>query len=100
MNSAPTLSREDFEQLLAEHLRLIERTGDLEYQLHVLAGNLEENSVRQCQHTAGALVRLLREHLFRQDQIVLPILDRLCTETAPPADQPTRDACCAGNPTR
>lgn len=68
---------QEFDQTLTDHQRLIELTNDLEYRLHVLAGDTTPESVSACQLAAGSLVEALRQHLFHQDQVVLPLLDRL-----------------------
>jgi len=77
----PELRREDFEQLLEEHQRLIGLANDVEYCLHALAGGPSEENLHALQQSAGTLVSVLRGHLFRQDQQVLPLLDRLSRST-------------------
>jgi hypothetical protein len=71
----PTLSRAEFEQLLAEHQRLITLTNQLEFCLYRLAEAPPCEPVTECQQAAGALIGALRSFLFRQDQQVLPFLE-------------------------
>ena len=80
MTSTTPPTRGDFENLLAEHLSLIELANDLEYRLHALAGGQTEGALQALQQAAGALVTTLRAHLFRQDQVVLPLVESLCRE--------------------
>jgi hypothetical protein len=70
-------SRADFEQLLAEHLRLIHLANVLEFQLHLLGESPPDSPAAGCQQAAGALLGALRNFLFRQDQHVLPVLESL-----------------------
>lgn len=77
MTSQPH-TRGEFEALLAEHFRLVELANDLEYRLHALAGGSTEENVQAVQQAAGALVAALRTHLFRQDQVVLPLVESAC----------------------
>jgi hypothetical protein len=76
MTAPPTLSRADFEQLLAAHQRLIELANEVEYQLYRL-GEVSDPRVAECQQATGSLLGLLRDVLFRHDQQVLPLLDHL-----------------------
>ncbi len=73
----PELRREDFEQLLEEHQRLIELANDVEFSLHALGGGASEENIHALQQSAGTLVSALRSHLFRQDQQVLSVVDAL-----------------------
>jgi hypothetical protein len=75
LNPVPKLGREDFDQLVAEHQRLIHLANDLEYQLYWLGESPEH--VTACQQAGGALIDLLRHVLFRHDQQVLPVLETL-----------------------
>jgi hypothetical protein len=77
MTATPAISRSDFDQAVRAHLYLIELTNELEYRLHAQAGDPAANDVQALQQAAGAVVAALRTHLFRQDQVVLPILETL-----------------------
>jgi hypothetical protein len=78
------LSRPEFEQLLAEHGRLIRLTNDLEYHLYQVGAEPTPERIAECQQAAGALIGQLRSALFRHDQRVLPILEaQLPSEAAP-----------------
>jgi hypothetical protein len=70
------MTRADFEALLAEQERLVELCNELEYRLYQLGQDAGEPATA-CQQAGGALVGALRDHLFRQDQQVLPVLDAL-----------------------
>ncbi len=78
MTETPTFTRDDFEHLLGEHLGLIELANDVEYRLHALAGGSTEENLQALQQAAGALVSALRDHLFRHDQVVLPLVEARC----------------------
>jgi hypothetical protein len=73
----PEFSRNDFESLLGEHERLIALANDVEFCLHALAGGATEEHLQGLQQSAGTLVSALRNYLFRQDQLVLPVVDAL-----------------------
>jgi hypothetical protein len=73
----PAFSRNDFEGLLGEHERLIALANDVEFCLHALAGGAAEERLQSLQQSAGTLVSALRNYLFRQDQLVLPVVDAL-----------------------
>lgn len=75
MIQSPTMERRDFEQLLSDHWQLIQLANDLEYQLYCVGDRPEPERIKACQQSAGALIGLLREFLFRHDQQVLPILE-------------------------
>jgi hemerythrin-like domain-containing protein len=77
----PTISRAEFERLVAEHEQLIGAVNDLEYRLYRLGEGADH--LTACRQAAGALIGLLRDHLFRQDQQVLPLLDRIIPPDAP-----------------
>jgi hypothetical protein len=77
MNAIPQLGRRDFEQLVDEHRQLIGLANQLEYQLYRLGGSATPDHVGECQQVAGNLIGVLRNHLFRQDQEVLPVLEAL-----------------------
>lgn len=70
------ISRNEFEAFLAEHQQLIELANDLELHLYRL-GESPDERVAQCQQAAGALIGVLRNMLFHQDQTVLPLLEEL-----------------------
>lgn len=76
-NPVPGFSREDFESLLEEHQRLVALANEVEFYLHVLAGGSKEDTLQALQQSTGSLVSGLRTYLFRQDQQVLPLIDRL-----------------------
>jgi len=80
MTETPTFTRDDFEHLLAEHLGLIELANDVEYRLHALAGGSTEENVQGLQQAAGALASALRNHLFRHDQVILPLVESRCDQ--------------------
>lgn len=73
----PGISRNDFEHLIQEHEHLIDLANDLEYCLHALAGGATEERLQELQQSAGTLVSGLRNFLFRQDQMILPVVDAL-----------------------
>ncbi len=78
MNPAmPEFQREEFDQLLEEHQRLIAQVNEVEFHLHTLSGGVSEEHVQALQQATGDLLALLRTYLFRQDQQVLPIVDAL-----------------------
>lgn len=82
MNQTPTLHRADFDELVAEHQRLIHLANELEYQLYRLGDQATAEHVTDCQQAASALIGLLRNTLFRHDQQMLPLLESLI----PPGD--------------
>jgi hypothetical protein len=53
--------------------------NDLELHLYRL-GEVQDERVAACQQSAGALIGLLRDLLFRYDQEVLPILEEVSQE--------------------
>lgn len=71
----PEFSRNDFDHLIQEHERLIALANDVEYCLHALAGTASEERIGELQQSAGTLVSAIRDYLFRQDQLVLPVVD-------------------------
>ena len=73
----PEFRRGDFERLLDEHRRLIELANDVEFCLHALSSGVTEENLRALQQSTGTLVSVLRNHLFRQDQHVLPLVDAI-----------------------
>jgi hypothetical protein len=75
MSVPPSLTRAEFERLVAEHEELIRLANELEYQLYRLAGARDEERVTECQQAGGALIGHLRGLLFRHDQQILPILE-------------------------
>lgn len=75
MIHCPDMDRRDFEVLLSQHWQLIQLANDLEYQLYSVGDCAGPERVQACQQSAGALIKLLREFLFRHDQQVLPILE-------------------------
>jgi hypothetical protein len=75
MKPAPSLTRADFDGLVADHARLIGLMNDLEYHLYALGERPPEDPVAACQRAAGSLLGALREVLFRHDQQVLPVLE-------------------------
>jgi hemerythrin-like domain-containing protein len=77
MNPPPALQRSDFDELLAEHQRLIHLTNELEYHLYQLGEGTNPTRITECQQAAGALIGLLRRVLFRHDQQVFPVLESL-----------------------
>lgn len=86
MIPSPTMERRDFEQLLSEHCQLIQLANDLEYQLYSVGDRPDAERVQACQQSAGALVKVLREFLFRHDQQILPILEGQLDKGAGRAD--------------
>jgi hemerythrin-like domain-containing protein len=80
MNPGVRLTREGLDRLLSEHRRLIHLTNDLEYHLYRM-GAANEAAVSECQQAAGALIGCLRDHLFRNDQEVFPVLEALLTSS-------------------
>jgi hemerythrin-like domain-containing protein len=83
MNPAVRLTREELDRLLSEHRRLIQLANDLEYCLYRM-GAADEPHVRECQQAVGALIGCLRDHLFRNDQEVFPVLEALLTRVSVP----------------
>ena len=75
MKAGETLSRTDFEQLIAEHRQLIFLANDLEFHLYQMGETPGPAQVNHCRQTAGTLIGLLRTVLFRHDQQVLPLLE-------------------------
>jgi hypothetical protein len=75
MNQKPTISQADFQELLAQHHKLIGLANELEFHLYRLGEPTEPGPVSDCQQAAGTLLGLLRTVLFRHDQQVLPILE-------------------------
>jgi hypothetical protein len=71
----PPLTRPQFEALLQEQQVLVGLVNDLEYQLYCLGDTPTAERVGECRQAAGVLVGALREHLYRQDQQVLPLLE-------------------------
>ena len=82
MSATSTIRRESFEQLLDEHRQLIRLANELEYQLYRLGEAATPEHVGECQQAAGSLIGLLRTHLFRQDQEVMPVLESLQDRSA------------------
>jgi hypothetical protein len=80
--SPTAFCRDAFDELLAQHQRLIELANELEFHLYSLSAVPPAEPVQACQETAGALLGALRDFLFRQDQQVLPILDALSRPAA------------------
>jgi hypothetical protein len=78
------LSRDDFEGLLAEHQQLIDLANDLELCLYQLGDSPPDVRVAQCRQAAGTLIGVLRSMLFRQDQVVMPLLDRMTESVSAP----------------
>ena len=74
-SSLPEFPRSDFDQLLAEHQRLIALANEVEFCLHALAAGVSDETLPVLQQSTGDLVRGLRLYLFRQDQQVLPVVD-------------------------
>jgi hemerythrin-like domain-containing protein len=83
MNAIPHISRQDFEQLVDEHRQLIDLANQLEYQLYRLGESAMPDHVSDCQQVTGNLIGLLRNHLFRQDQEVLPVVEAALGEARP-----------------
>lgn len=83
MNAIPPLQRADFDELLAEHQRLIHLSNELEYQVYRLGNDATPEHVTDCQQAASTLIGQLRNTLFRHDQQVLPILESLISPGAP-----------------
>jgi hypothetical protein len=77
MNDLPAFDRSDFDQLVAAHLRLVDLTTELEYQLYRLGDTPVSEQDAACRQAAGALIGELRKALFRHDQQVLPVLESL-----------------------
>ncbi len=80
MSSPPPLRRPDFERILADHQELVRLANELEYQLYRLGEAPASERVTECQRAGGALIGLLREVLFRHDQLVLPALEAWASE--------------------
>jgi hypothetical protein len=78
------LSRSDFEQLLAEHGRLIRLTNELEFHLYQVGAEPTPEHITECQQAACALIGNLRSVLFRHDQQVLPILEAHLSQESEP----------------
>jgi hypothetical protein len=76
----PSLSRSDFERLLAKQQHLVELVNELEFYLYQLGETPASEAVVACQQAAGALIAALRNHLFHQDQLVLPLLETTVKE--------------------
>ncbi len=74
---APSLTRTEFEQVLAGHTQLIRLVNELEYQLYKIGAAPTPEQMAECQQAAGALIGELRAFLFRYDQQVLPVLESL-----------------------
>ncbi len=74
------LTRDEFDGMLAEHQQLIDLVNDLELRLYQLGESPPDDRVAQCQQVAGTLIGALRNMLFRQDQTVLPLLERMAGE--------------------
>ncbi len=79
MTAPPTISPEDFAQLLSEHRQLIDLANEVEYCLYRIGDQASAKNIQQCQQAAGALIGLLRHVLFRHDQQVFPTLETLST---------------------
>jgi hypothetical protein len=77
MSAQTSLSRADFELLVAEHRQLILLANELEYQLYRLGAAPTPEIAADCQHAAGELIGVLRQALFRHDQQVLPVLEEM-----------------------
>jgi hypothetical protein len=77
MSAQASLSRADFELLVAEHRQLILLANELEYQLYRLGAAPTLETAAGCQHAAGELIGVLRQALFRHDQQVLPVLEEM-----------------------
>ena len=82
---SPSLTRADFERLVAEHEEVIRLANELEYQLYRLGTAQDTEHVTECQQAGGALLGRLRGLLFRHDQQILPFLE------AALADNPKED---------
>lgn len=78
MSQEPALTRAAFEQIVAEHHELIRLANELEFQLYRLGEQTPPpaDRIAECQQAAGGLISRLRHALFRQDQQVLPLLER------------------------
>lgn len=78
-----------FERVLADSRELVRLANELEYQLHRLGEVTPppQDAVLDCQQCGVVLVRALRGALYRQDQHVLPLLERLAAGS-PPDDPP------------
>jgi hemerythrin-like domain-containing protein len=83
MNAIPQIGRQDFEQLVDEHRQLVDLANQLEFQLYRLGESATRDHVSECQQIAGNLIGLLRNHLFRQDQEVLPVVEAAIDEGWP-----------------
>jgi hemerythrin-like domain-containing protein len=81
MNPGVRLTREDLDRLLSEHRRLIDLANDLEYRLYRMGA---ADEVRDCQQAAGTLIGCLRDHLFRHDQQVFPVLEAFLNSSPAP----------------
>jgi hypothetical protein len=77
MTEVPAITRTDFEQLVREHQEAVRLANEVEYQLYCLGENHGAERVTACQQAGGSLLAALRNLLFRHDQQVLPLLERL-----------------------
>ena len=75
MSDALHLPRDEFDSLLVEYRQLVRMVNELEYHLYNLGEVGADPRVAECRQAAGALVGALRNHLFRYDQQVLPLVE-------------------------
>lgn len=81
------MKREEFDQLLDEHRRLVTAANNLEYHLYRLPEAGEHPQIAECQAAAGDLLGQLRNLLFRHDQEVLPVVEASLTDAEEPRCQ-------------
>ncbi len=84
MTEGTPLARAAFDQLLAGHRELIRLANELEHQLYQMGNPPAPDRAEECRQTAGRLIGLLRQVLFRHDQQVLPLLESRLDERGPP----------------
>jgi hypothetical protein len=83
MSQPIRLLRADFERVLQGRRELIHHINELEYQLYGLGDPCSPERMRACRQAAGALIGLLRDELFHQDQHILPVLEALIADAPP-----------------
>jgi hypothetical protein len=79
------MNREEFDQLLDEHRRLVAAANEFEFELYRLSEAGEHPQIAACQSAAGALLGQLRNLLFRHDQEVLPLVEASLRASEPVA---------------
>lgn len=77
MSPMPTLTTDDFQQLLTDYRQLIDLNNELEYCVHGLGQLPPSEPLAACQQASGRLIEGLRLFLFRLDQQAWPVLEKL-----------------------